>query len=302
MFKRKQSSPERLKGRELLKEHGYITDTIGADSETTTCIYNPTSQQERRCGVCADCVLYGYAVGEAGAEKSKVYIDSAFSLSAYDEAHRTFRFNALNENGTMYNPGESRPRSTFGEADHILPQVYFPAVVTLRDPTAEAFLFVLGNILRCDRYGAGETHTGKMHNHLVSVCFGNAEIFSNLRYTQALYDLLREQKQWTEPLNRDAVLSVAVATYIILIAEEPVKRDRELTGQEAAALYAEVTALYQDDARVKEMLKVLHEATARYNQRNGRGGGTTGGRRGRAGRRSRASHSVADEASSDGSA
>jgi len=73
LFKRKQSSPERLTGRELLRRYGIISD-----SGELACEYN----SEHFCKRCPDCILYGYAIGNEGAEKSKVYVDSAFSVIA----------------------------------------------------------------------------------------------------------------------------------------------------------------------------------------------------------------------------
>ncbi len=253
LFKRKQSSPERLTGRELLRRYGII-----ADGGELGCEYNSADF----CKRCPDCILYGYAIGNEGAEKSKVYVDSAFSITPYEESHKAFSFNALYEHGTMTRGGETR--ASFGEQDHIVPQVFFPSVVTLRDPTYGGFLYVLGNLLRTDRYGAQDTRTGKVYNHLIAVVFGNAEIFSNLRFSQAIYDVLHDGGRWNEPLDRQAVLEAAETAYAALIADEPVVKAREAKGDELAALRTEVTALYQDEKRTCDLLRTLDEATRRY--------------------------------------
>lgn len=52
MFKRKQSSPERLKGRELLRGYGIVP----------SCEYN----SENFCKRCPDCINYGFAIGSQG--------------------------------------------------------------------------------------------------------------------------------------------------------------------------------------------------------------------------------------------
>jgi len=256
MFKRKQSSPERLKGRELLRYYGIISDEKG----DRFCEYNSANF----CKSCPDCIHYGFAIGEAGAEKSKVYTDSAFSVTPYEESHKPFSFNALYEHGTMTQRGVTR--ASFGEQDHIVPQVFFPAIVTLRDPTYEGFLYVLGNILRTDRYGATDTRTGKVENHPVAIVFTNGEIFSNLRYTQAIYDHLKDNGQWSEPLAQRAVLEAGEAVYKALIAEEPVAKNEELVGDELDALLAEVRRLYQDEARTRALLEALDAKTRKYAQ------------------------------------
>lgn len=88
LFKRKQTTPERLTGRELLRRYG-IYDGIYNQTGSKPCEYN-----EKPCGICPDCVIYGYAVGEGGSEKSKVYIDSAYSLTPYETSHETMTLNA----------------------------------------------------------------------------------------------------------------------------------------------------------------------------------------------------------------
>src|SRR5262249_53373005 len=85
LFKRKQSSPERLTGRELLRYYDIIGD---AETAENRCVYNSADF----CKKCPDCILYGYAIGSAGAEKSKVYVDSAFSITAYEGSHKPFSF------------------------------------------------------------------------------------------------------------------------------------------------------------------------------------------------------------------
>src|SRR5713226_775707 len=174
LFKRKQSTPERLTGRELLRRYGLVE----------SCEYN----SEKFCKHCPDCIYYGFAIGSEGSERSKVLVDSAFSLSNYDESHQTMTFNAPYEHGTMSKAGETK--SSFGEQDHVLPQVFFPTVITVRDPTEAEFIYVLNNILRTKRYGAQTTRTGTLENHVVAIAFTDGEIFSNLKLTQTLYDML----------------------------------------------------------------------------------------------------------------
>ena len=119
LFKRKQTTPERLTGRELLRSLGI---TSGETDAPNYCEYNG----EKSCKRCPDCILYGFAIGDSGSERSKVYSDSAFSLSAYEQSHRSFTFNAPFEGGTMSEGGKMR--SAINELDHIIPEVTFPTV------------------------------------------------------------------------------------------------------------------------------------------------------------------------------
>src|SRR5690349_2889058 len=54
MFKRKQTTPERLTGRELLRRYGVISEKEGDDA-LRYCEYN----SEKFCKHCPDCIYYG---------------------------------------------------------------------------------------------------------------------------------------------------------------------------------------------------------------------------------------------------
>jgi CRISPR-associated protein Csc2 len=252
MFKRKQTTPERLAGRELLRSLGLTT----ADKEDKDkfCEYNG----EGSCKKCPDCIIYGFAIGDSGSERSKVYSDSAFSLSPYEQSHKSFTFNAPFEGGTMSEAGTMR--SSINELDHILPEVNFPTVETLRDPTYEGFIYVLGNLLRTRRYGAQESRTGTMTNHLIGITFSDGEIFSNLHFTQALYDTLKDDLG--API--DEVRNKAQEVAETLLAKEPVRKSQQVFGSQLDDLLSEVTAIYQDDAQLQAVIGALYQQTTTY--------------------------------------
>src|SRR6266571_6829360 len=189
LFKRKQSTPERLTGREILRRYGLVEN----------CKYNTAEF----CKRCPDCIYYGFAIGDSGSERSNVLVDSAFSLTGYDMSHQQFTFNAPSENGTMSEDGKMK--TSLGEQDYVLPQVYFPSVVTIKDPTEAEFIYVMNNVMRTKRYGAQNTRTGTVENTVVAVVFADGEIFSNLELTQAVYDQLPAEQRVKTPLQREAV-------------------------------------------------------------------------------------------------
>ncbi len=252
MFKRKQTTPERLAGRELLRSLE-ITSANKEDPDKF-CEYNG----EKSCKKCPDCIIYGFAIGDSGSERSKVYSDSAFSLTPYEQSHKSFTFNAPFEGGTMSEAGEMR--SAINEQDHILPEVTFPTVETLRDPTYEGFLYVLGNLLRTRRYGAQESRTGTMANHLVGIAFCNGEIFSNLHFTQKLYDALKDRLD--APIDEICQQAGQVAEQ--LLNEELVSKEQTIFGDSLVELLAEVRALYQDKERLQATIATLAQQTQTY--------------------------------------
>lgn len=252
MFKRKQITPERLGGRELLRSLE-LTSANAAEKDKF-CEYNG----ENSCKKCPDCIIYGFAIGDSGSERSKVYSDSAFSLSSYEQSHRSFTFNAPFEGGTMSEQGIMR--SAINELDHVLPEITFPTVETLRDPTYEGFLYVLGNLMRTRRYGAQESRTGTMANHIIGIAVCDGEIFSNLHFTQALYDALKPD------INAPIADITNKATEVItnLLNQEPIRKTQVITGTQLNSLLAEVAAIYQDETRLRDTLTTLYQQTKTY--------------------------------------
>lgn len=257
LFKRKQTTPERLTGRELLRRYS-IYDQIKAqystakDKELSDCAYN-----ENPCGGCPDCVIYGYAIGETGSEKSKVFIDSAYAVPPYEESHGAHTLNAPYEDGTMTRGTETTNR--FSEQDHVLPEVPFPSVVTLRDPTPNTFLYMLNNLYRTKRYGAQTTRTGQMRNKVLAIIFADGEIFSNLRLTQKMYDLLGDQP----PYQLEDLAQATEQAVETLIREDNVLHEL-VKGDSLIALQNEAQSILSEESSFIAWLNDLTLETLGY--------------------------------------
>ncbi len=254
LFKRKQSTPERLTGRELLRRYGIMEK----------CEYN----SKDFCKHCPDCIYYGFAIGDSGSERSKVLVDSAFSVTGYDMSHQQFTFNAPFENGTMSEMGEMK--HALGEQDYVLPQVYFPSVVTIKDPTEAEFIYVMNNILRTKRYGAQNTRTGTVENHVVGVIFSDGEVFSNLQLTQAIYDLLSKDVLAKTPLPQATVLEAMARAVPELLAEDGLVATLFM-GERLSRLLSEIVQITSDEARLVSVLRQANEEANHYAQAHGVG-------------------------------
>jgi len=264
IFKRKQSTPERLVGRELLRRYGFISGDAYDEKKKNEvdasglpiCDYNV-----KFCTQCPDCISYGYAIGDQGSEKSKVITDTAYSLTSYEHSHEAFTLNAPYEDGTMTRYGEGTSR--INEQDHVTPQVIFPSVVTTRDLTENLFLYALNNILRTKRYGAQTTRTGRMQNHIVAVVLADGEIFSNLLFAQTLYDTLKSQGKINPPDPIDPQDAIAAAQEILphLLKSDGVKIDQLLMGDELNALLYEVGTM-----DIKTLLEKAYADSRAYHQ------------------------------------
>ena len=266
IFKRKQTTPERLVGRELLRRYSFLSAepstarTITTDANNLPiCDYNVAF-----CMTCPDCVTYGFAIGDSGSEKSKVITDTAYSLTPYDDSHETRTLNAPFEHGTMSRQGEVTSR--INEQDHVKPSVIFPAVVTVRDVTSNLFRYVLNNILRTRHYGAQTTRTGSMHNHIIAIVLADGEIFSNLKFTQRLYDALLAQDAIHPPDPVD--IHTALTTARTLVPE--LLREDGVTEQivEDAALATLLQELRTaDGAQLRQWLTAAFADSRAYHER-----------------------------------
>src|SRR5437764_203432 len=252
LFKRKQSTPERLTGRELLRRYGLVEN----------CKYNTADF----CKRCPDCIYYGFAIGDQGSERSKVLVDSAFSITGYDMSHQQFTFNAPSENGTMSEDGKMK--TALGEQDYVLPQVYFPSVVTVKDPTEAEFIYVLNNILRTKRYGAQNTRTGTMINHIIGIIFADGEIFSNLQLTQTIYDALTSDERMKLPLPFDVVSNIMKTAIPSLLQEDHVVY-RHIEGEALQQLLEEISHVTSDETQLRSLLTQANQETLAYAQAYG---------------------------------
>lgn len=249
LFKRKQSTPERLVGRELLRQYNFITPE--------ECEYNVAFGMNN-----PDCIIYGFAIGDSGSEKSKVVVDTAYSITPFDQSHETFTLNAPYEHGTMSQKGEVTSR--INQQDHIRPQVFFPSIVTLKDPTEASFLYVFNNILRTRHYGAQTTRTGRVRNELLGVVFADGEIISNLRWTQAIYDRLSEDVlNSLDPLEEKTIREEATNAIQALMEDEFIVHT-DFIGEQFTPLLEEVKALTKTETGITNILQTADAEAKAY--------------------------------------
>ena len=208
-----------------------------------------------------DCMIYGYAAGGGGAQKSRVITDDAFSLHPAGVVTDTRQFNALYDTGTMRDPETRKPSTSIGTDEYVKPESVFLDIETLKDLTPGEFHYVLGNVLRSTRYGAISSRIGKVKNILAGVVFSDCELFSNLELTQAVYDRLRGNGTELDfPLASRLVVET-VRTAADELLERVVGRTTILPPGEVTALVDEITAFYRDEEAVHQ---VLEETTGMY--------------------------------------
>ncbi|HEU5011463.1 MAG TPA: type I-D CRISPR-associated protein Cas7/Csc2 [Roseiflexaceae bacterium] len=244
--KRKQTAVERRMGRELLREH----DLLRTTAKGGICSLNTNNP----CEKCVDCMVYGYAAGGGGAQRSRVITDDAFSLYPAATITGTRQFNALFDNSTMRNPETNEPSTSIGTDEYIKPQSFFLDMETVKDVTPDELRYVLGNVLRASRYGAISSRIGKVRNHLIGVAFSDCELFSNLEWVQNTYDQLRgDEREPDFPLHVTSVSQQARAAAEML-RSRIVGRVEWLGADELGELVQELGALYANRDQLTTML------------------------------------------------
>src|SRR5579875_4107044 len=254
--KRKQTAVERRVGRELLREHGLLKNAL-VNKVEQVCSLNTNAP----CGKCIDCMLYGYAVGGGGAQKSRVMTEDAYSLGPVAQVTERRTFNATFDNGTMRNPITGDASASINEDEYVLPETHFLDIETLKDVTLGELQYVLGNILRSHRYGAISSRLGRVRNMPVALIFSDTEIFSNLELTQQVYDLLPRSGQDLDFPLADHEVQQAVEKATDLLLERVVGRTPLVVrGEELEQILAQTIALYRENQEVKAFLQEIDRA------------------------------------------
>lgn len=178
--KRRQIAQERRTGREMLRCIGLLQN-----SKKNTCEINKCM-----CGECLDCITYGYGLN--GSKASKVIADEAFSLHPYEIISQETTNIAVYETRTIYNTDDDAYSQSLFSLETVKPGAIFLDMETLVNVSEQQLLYILGNIIRTKRYGAITSKIGKMNNNILSIAFSNAELFSNMEWTQKTYDIACE--------------------------------------------------------------------------------------------------------------
>lgn len=240
--KRKQAAVERRTGREVLRKN----DLLFTTAKKALCELNKNTP----CGKCLDCIIYGYAVGDGGAQKSRVIYDNAYSILPFDEVADKKTFNALYENGTMRDE-KGTASSSINEDEYIKPGTIFLDMITFKDLTLDEFVYSLGNILRSRRYGAMSSRIGKVKNELIKVIISDCEIFSNLELTQMTYDNLTKKNNIDFPLDFNLVKE-AINDVVPKLVDEIYGVVNVIDSVEPITEY--IKDVFTDTEKIKEIL------------------------------------------------
>ncbi|MBP8109509.1 MAG: type I-D CRISPR-associated protein Cas7/Csc2 [Caldilineaceae bacterium] len=243
--KRKQTAVERRIGRELLRR----VELLAADAGLNEGEPEPDS---------IDSMVYGYAVGGGGAQKSRVITDDAFSILPATQVVGKRQFNAPFEDGTMRHPETGKASTSIGTDEYVRPETHFLDIETLKDVTPGELTYVLGNILRSSRYGAVSSRVGKVTNRLLAICFSDCELYSNLELTQTVWDHLKTMNEGdpTLPLT-DGDVEKAIVQAMESLRQRVMGKVTAMEAADLVHLHEELQALYSDEEAIKAVLTTV---------------------------------------------
>lgn len=285
MFKRKQVAPERRTGKALLRQYGSFPYGILATVEQNKIkevhgVYygeEKFAQAEKKakgkvkfyryddcylteglCTHCPDCLIYGYAAIEAeGARKARLMTDSCFTVRPYEIIQKQVKFNVIDE--------AKQTSGTITEYDYTTPGVFLPAMETTVDLTADEFIYVLGNILRTTRYGKESSRQGFVRNHILAIAFSDVELFANLEFTQAFFDVFVDAKiDLATQLLSLADFKNQTGAVIERLTKDLPGRVELVSGKELEAILNDVRKLNQNEKQLAQFLWDLNTQSASF--------------------------------------
>jgi len=262
MYKRKQIAPERRTGKALLRQFKLCPSQDIKDADGKMLVPEGGCEIVRQaCGVCPDCILYGYVITaskRAGSQRARVLTDSGFVVRSLDQVMRNIKLNAIAETTS----GGTTP-GAYSQRENLIPEVFLPTVETLMDVTMEEFIYVMGNILKTTRYGAESRCEGFIRNHIAGVYFSDVEIFSNLEMSQLFYDVLSTNGSKMDNLSlRDFTDNLVPVINECL--KRSVGRITMMTDKELEELIHDIGVIYSDQQYLAEFLGTLNEMSMKY--------------------------------------
>jgi CRISPR-associated protein Csc2 len=262
MYKRKQIAPERRTGKAMLRQFNLCPSQGVKDRNGKVTVPEGECQIiGKACGICPDCILYGFVVtsnGRSGSQRARVLTDSGFVVRDLSQVTQNIKLNAITETTSG-----GIASGAYSHRENLMPEVFIPTVETLVDVTKEEFIYVMGNILKTTRYGAESGREGFVRNHILGVYFSDVEVFSNLEMSQLFYDVLS-----TDGVVPDHLSMRDFADNLVPVANECIKkavgRITMMTEEEISGLIHDIGAIYSDQKHLAGFLKALNEMSIAY--------------------------------------
>lgn len=167
---RKFKSKEKLMGLKLCRMFNAINPQYEYNKvKEISYLGNPNS------AIFGDSVVEGGDAGQAMLP-SRVFYSSSYSIRSRPDITKQLTHNSLSEAGTMWDRSTGTNRSSLFNTEYILPGVFFPSFITIKNPTPESIIHLILSLSERS-YGAQTSITGpNIKNNIVGIYCGEDEL------------------------------------------------------------------------------------------------------------------------------
>ena len=107
---------------------------------------------------------------------SRVFYSSSYSIRSRPDITKQLTDNSLSEEGTMWDRSTGTNRTSLFNTEYIVPGVFFPSFITIRNPTPESLIHIILSLSERS-YGAQTSITGpNIKNNIVGIYCGEEEL------------------------------------------------------------------------------------------------------------------------------
>ena len=167
---RKFKSKEKLMGLKLCRMFKVIDPRYEYNKvKAISYLGNPNS------AIFGDSVVEGGDAGQAMLP-SRVFYSSSYSIRSRPDITKQLTHNSLSEEGTMWDRSTGTNRTSLFNTEYIVPGVFFPSFITIRNPTPESLIHIILSLSERS-YGAQTSITGpNIKNNIVGIYCGEEEL------------------------------------------------------------------------------------------------------------------------------
>lgn len=167
---RKFKSKEKLMGLKLCRMFNVIDPKYEYNKvKEISYLGNPNS------AIFGDSVVEGGDAGQAMLP-SRVFYSSSYSIRSRPDITKQLMHNSLSEAGTMWDRSSGSNRTSIFNTEYILPGVFFPSFITIKNPTPESLIHLILSLSERS-YGAQTSITGpNIRNNIIGIYCGEEEL------------------------------------------------------------------------------------------------------------------------------
>lgn len=168
--------------------------------------------------------------------------------------------NALNEEGTMFDRDKGTTSSAFFQTEYVIPGVFLPAFITLKDPTPELLLHLILSLGQTS-YGASTATTAtNFRNHVIGIVGSRIEPPVS-SYTISLnYHLSNDDGHHADKVSFDEVKQHAISQVRDSLTDGAVL----VTDEKLTAFLSYVKSLRFDDTGMKALYEQARTDIEKY--------------------------------------